>query len=170
VTVDLPTILGLVSTLAIVAGLVFAGFQVRMAQRERSKDSQMLLAANAFFNAEFMRGVQVILDLPDGLTRPELVAHLQGDESRIYNWLGSMEGIGFLVFHHAVPLDIVAHGASGPIILSWRKLQGYVREERARVDRETMWEWFQWLAERLLEREAATPRIAAHMQHRDWQP
>jgi hypothetical protein len=167
---DMPTVLSLISTLAIVAGLFFAGLQVRTAQRERSRDSQMLLAANAFFNSEFMRGVQMILNLPDGLSGAELSAHLEGDESDIYNWLGSMEGIGFLVFHGAVPLEIVDRGASGPVILSWRKLEGYVREERARTGRETMWEWFQWLAERLEEYEAVTPRIPAHVEHRDWQP
>ena len=167
---DVATLLSLITALALVGGLLFAGAQVRIAQRERSRDSQMLFAANAFFNEEFMRGQQIILELPDGLSRPELVASFQGDEARIHNWLGRMEGIGFLVYHRAVPLDFVARGSSGPILLSWRKLQAYVFEERARLQRESMWEWFQWIVERLQEREAATPRIAAHIEHRDWQP
>ena len=35
--------------------------------------------------------------------------------------------------------------------------------------RETVWEWFQWLAERMHEREHADcPRRRAHLAHRDW--
>jgi hypothetical protein len=168
--VDVPTLLSLISTTAIVGGLVFAGLQVRIAQRERSKNAQMVLAANAFFDEGFMDGVQLILDLPDGLTRAQMVEHLHGDESGLIHWLGRMEGLGFLVFQGALPLAIVDHGASGPIVLSWRKLEGLVREERALTERDSWWEWFEWLVDRITEFEAATPRIAAHIRHRDWRP
>jgi hypothetical protein len=57
---------------------------------------------------------------------------------------------------------------SGPIVLSWRKLRRYVEQQRLELHRDTIWEWFQWLAERMLERESATPPIPAHIQHRHW--
>lgn len=34
--------------------------------------------------------------------------------------------------------------------------------------RPTRWEWFQWLAERMQERESGAPPVPAHIQHRKW--
>ena len=31
-----------------------------------------------------------------------------------------------------------------------------------------MWEWFQWLAERVAEREREVNPVPAHLAHRDW--
>jgi len=36
--------------------------------------------------------------------------------------------------------------------------------------RETVGEWFQWLAERFAEREGAAPPVPANVQYRDWRP
>ncbi len=30
------------------------------------------------------------------------------------------------------------------------------------------WEWFQWLVERMLERESLRPPVPAHLSHREW--
>jgi hypothetical protein len=164
----LPEILGVVSTAAIVAGLIFAGMQVRIAQRERSRESQILLFNN-FLDPDFMRTMRTILDLPDGLTSADLDSRPDADRLAIYHWLGAMEGLGLLVFHRAIPLEIVDQAYAGPIIFSWRKLEPYVLAERAETGREPMHEWFQWLVERLIEFEAANPRVAAHVEHADWQ-
>ena len=57
---------------------------------------------------------------------------------------------------------------SGAIAISWRKLHAFVAEDRRRLDRETVWEWFQWLAERMSERERRAAPIPAHIAHRHW--
>jgi hypothetical protein len=57
---------------------------------------------------------------------------------------------------------------SGPILISWRKLSRYVSEQRAMLDRETAFEWFQWLAERMMEREKLAPPVPAYITHRTW--
>ena len=36
---------------------------------------------------------------------------------------------------------------SGPIVVTWRKLSQYVIERRIEAERETYFEWVQWLAE-----------------------
>ena len=59
---------------------------------------------------------------------------------------------------------------SGPIVVSWRKLQGYFLGSRDETGRETIGEWFQWLAERFAEREGTAPPVPAHIQYRDWRP
>jgi len=57
---------------------------------------------------------------------------------------------------------------SGPVVLSWKKLGPMVEEMRRVGDRQTYFEWFQWLAERTLEQEADASPIPAHIEHREW--
>ncbi len=59
---------------------------------------------------------------------------------------------------------------SGPIILSWKKLEALVQEMRGHDGRDTYFEWFQWLAERIHDRESAADPIPAHIEHRAWLP
>jgi hypothetical protein len=36
------------------------------------------------------------------------------------------------------------------------------------MERNTVWEWFQWLAERMKEREEGVPPVPAHIAHQSW--
>ena len=166
---EAATILNLVSTIAIVGSLLFAAVQIRDGQRERSRDAQMVLA-NSFATPAFMDAMYAVLDLPDDLSRVELIEHLKGHESRVWYWLGAMEGLGLLVFHRAVAMELVDQAYAGPIMISWRKLSRYCTDRRDEAGREAQHEWFQWLAERIAEYEVRTNRAPAQIEHRDWVP
>ena len=79
-----------------------------------------------------------------------------------------METIRVLLFHGEFTIDIIDDFFSGPILISWRKLLPYTLDLRQRHQPETWSEWFQWLAERMMEREEKLPPIPAHIAHRDW--
>ena len=51
-----------------------------------------------------------------------------------------------------------------------QKLHGYFLDERKKTERETVGEWFQWLAERFAEREGKTSPVPAYVEYRDWRP
>jgi hypothetical protein len=164
---DVPTILSLISTLAVVAGLVFAGLQVRAAQRQRVREAQFLLA-RSYQTFEFLKAMSLILSLPDDVSKQALADHLGDQEALILLWTGTMETLGILVFHHEIDVQVVDDFFSGPIDLGWRKLSRWVADFREETQRPTMYEWFEWLADRLREREASTPPVPAHIAHRDW--
>jgi len=84
----------------------------------------------------------------------------------IYFVTTTWETIGVLVFQKELTLDLVDDFFSGPIILSWRKLALYLEDVRKEWHRDTMFEWYQWLAERMIEREKASPPVPAHVAHR----
>jgi hypothetical protein len=65
-------------------------------------------------------------------------------------------------------MDMVDDAYSGPIALSWHKLELYVSGMREEYQRETMFEWFQWLAERMRDRERSRPPVPAHIAHQEW--
>jgi hypothetical protein len=56
----------------------------------------------------------------------------------------------------------------GVCVESWKRLKNYTEESRAERDRNTMSEWFQWLAERLEEHHEREGREAAYEEHRHW--
>ena len=78
------------------------------------------------------------------------------------------ESIGILVFQNEITMDMVDAVYSGPIDLAWKKLETYVSEVREAHQRETLFEWFQWLAERMRDRESSAPPVPAHIAHREW--
>jgi hypothetical protein len=58
-------------------------------------------------------------------------------------------------------------GTSGPAL--WRKLAPWVEMLREEQEARTMFEWFQWLAERL-ESNQAPNENPAYEAHRNWMP
>jgi hypothetical protein len=73
-----------------------------------------------------------------------------------------------MLYRGEVTIDLIDDFFSGPILISWRKLNVFVEEDRRALDRNTVSEWFQWLAERMIEREKSTPAVPAHIAHRQW--
>ena len=73
-----------------------------------------------------------------------------------------------LVYRREVDIELVDDAFSGPIVQSWQKLGQYISELRAYLQRDTAMEWFQWLAERMMEREAVLGPVPAYQANRDW--
>jgi hypothetical protein len=64
---------------------------------------------------------------------------------------------------------MVDNAYSDPIKISWQRLEEYVSDLREVLQRETQFEWFQWLAERMMERERVKPPTPAYLAYRDWE-
>jgi hypothetical protein len=79
-------------------------------------------------------------------------------------------GACVLIFRGEKRLDTADDAFSGPIVPSWERLSSFIAEFWTAVARNTGFEWFQWLAERMAEREARTLPVPAYLAHRDWKP
>lgn len=165
---DLSTIANLINAGAVTAGLIFAAVQIRHYRQQRQRDT-MLELVRTFQSPAFTRALHQINLLPDSADRARIreILGAHGEESVFLVGL-TWETLGVLVFRREVTLDLVADFFSGGIIISWRHLHAFVAEDRLALKRETVWEWFQWLAEKMIEREKANPRVPAHIAHRDW--
>jgi hypothetical protein len=164
---DLPLILDIVSTAALTIGIVFGLFQLRQYHSARKRESALLLL-NSSQTDEFLRGILTIWSIPDGLTKKE-IEEAAGDEiGLVYLVLSTWENIGILVFRKEVTLDMVDDAYSGPLAISWHKLEPYVSGLREELQRETMFEWFQWLAERMRDREKSRSPVPAHIAYEEW--
>ncbi len=166
---DPALVLEAISTLALVGGLLFAGFQWRSARGSTTRDAQLLLL-HSFESPEFTRAMRMIAELPDGLSKAEIDELGEDSVQLIWYWGGQIEGIGQLVNARSIPIGLVDNMFGGPILITWRRLARYAADVRATWARDTMWEWFQWLADQLAKLEGEQGRIPAYRREADWKP
>lgn len=152
---------------AVVLGVAFAVYETRRYHRQRNREAAMELL-HAFQTPDFAKALVLAYRLPDGLSKAEIEAQLGEDLYLVYAMTATWESIGVLIHRGEVDIDLVDDFFSGPIVVSWSKLQRYFFEERAETGRETIGEWFQWLAEQFAKREANASPVPAHVQYRDW--
>jgi hypothetical protein len=150
-----------------VADLVFAGLQVRAAQQQRSREAQFLLARSVQ-TPEYMKATRLILSLPDAVTKQGAADQLGHQDALIMLWMGTMESLGILVYRDQLDLELVHDFHSGGILVGWRKLSRWLADFREETQRPTMFEWFEWLADRMREKESIAPPVPAPIAHRDW--
>ena len=155
--------------LAVIGGLAYAVIQVRQFREVRRREIALELL-RSFQTPEFVKGLVTLYRMPDGLTKREIEVFCGDDMHLVYALMTTWESLGILVYRDELSLDLVDDFFSGPITISWRKLHTYVMGERAELGRETIEEWFEWLNDRLKEREKTAPPIPAHVAHRSWTP
>ena len=166
---DISTIANLINAFAVTAGVIFAATQIRDYRRQRKRDS-MLALVRSFQSPTFARALRRVVELPDNASADEIRKVLGPDgEDLIVHLTATWETIGVLLFHGELTIDIIDDFFSGPILISWRKLLPYTTDIRRQYQRDTWSEWFQWLAERMMERESKSPPVPAYIGHRNWE-
>lgn len=166
---DMSTVVDVLSVIAVASGLIFASLELRRFRVSRERESALELF-NTFQSQGFVKGFRIITQLPDHQSKAK-VEELVGNEIHDVNFvLTNMEGMGVLVYKEELSLELVEDFFSGIIVLVWKKLSRYLQDQREELGRETIGEWGQWLAERIMEREETEPVIPAYIEHRDWKP
>lgn len=162
-------VLGTVTAVTLVVGVVFGMIQLRQFRRARQLENALEFL-RSFQSPQMGAALRLVFDLPPGLSGKETEEALAEHMDLVYSLIGTWESIGVLVFRSEVELDLVDDFFSGPIRVSWEKLEPLVTRVRETSGRETIAEWFEWLADRLAEREAGESPVPAQVAHRDWRP
>jgi hypothetical protein len=169
---DLATLANLAEILGaiiVIGGVVFAVIQIRLFRRQRL-EAAAIEVIRSWQSPEFTRAFTVIQALPDGISAAKLRAHSPDCETMAMIMGNTFESFGVMVYRRIVPLALVDELLGGAVVLLWRKLAPWVEELRKDQSRETVYEWFQWLAERLQEQPGFDTLAGAHVKHRDWKP
>ena len=167
-TISVESAFQVVEAIAVTFGVVFAVVEWRRHEKQQERESALELL-HSFQTPEFAKALLLVYGLPDKeLSKKQIEERFGEDMHLVYALTTTWESLGVLVFRREVRLELVSDFFSGPIRISWTRLRRYFADEREENNRETIGEWFQWLAERLGEREAKTPRVAAHIAHQNW--
>jgi hypothetical protein len=155
-----------IETVAVVVGVVFGLIQLRQLrfQREIQAGIELLHPLQAPQMAE---AVLSIHSLPDGLTGEQLHHELGDRFGSIMGVLGLFESLGPVIARGHVPIEMYADSYRGVTVICWRKMRPYV-EERRRQGWPNLFEWLQWLAERMEEMAALTSDVPAFERFRNW--
>jgi len=161
------TIFQVVETIAVVIGVVFAILQIRQYTRNKRREAAIELL-HSFQTPSFAKALNLVYNLPDSLSKEQVEERLGDEFHLVYALMTTWESLGILVYLGEIDLDMIDDFFSGPITISWRKLEGHIKGERSLLGRDTIEEWFQWLTERLLERESKVPPLPAYIAHKHW--
>ncbi|HEX3431343.1 MAG TPA: hypothetical protein VHT03_10685 [Rhizomicrobium sp.] len=166
---NVSSLLEIVSTLAIVGSLIFAGVQVNLARRQRQRETAIQLM-QSFRTPEIVAGITTLIDLPAGLSKADLQARYGDRLDNLLLLLLSIESVGILVQKREVPIELAEDFFFGPTITGWRKLERYILDLREELQVDTPLEYFQFLAEQMIRRQKRHPSAPAYVAYRDWRP
>ena len=155
----------LAAQIGIVAGALFAGYQLIMAERGRRAQAAVQ-TVTAFNTQEFRDAFSKVNALPLGATAEQV--REAGAEEAANTIMMTFEMMGVLVHNRMVPIETVYQAIGGFLRESWRRLEKYVAWKRKEVHSARWGEWYQWLFEHL----AINPRraVGAYEAFKEWQP
>jgi hypothetical protein len=165
---NIANVAEIIGAIIVVGGLVFAVLQMRQIRQQRRELAAIELF-RFFGNPQFTAAYKRILRLPEGLTADDIQGNDSGLEESAMLIAATMESIGVMTFQRIVPFMVVDNliGTSCPAL--WRKLTPWVEMLRDEQEAPTVFEWFQWLSERL-DGNHAPDDSPAYESHKDWMP
>lgn len=166
-SLDLQSWLNLISTVAIVLALVFAGVQVREANRARRDQAAVALLQSAGGDS-WTNAMNTVAQLPAEVSAAQVDASGEWAATALVNFGVRLESIGYMVYSRLVSLEKVDDLLGGVILMFWSRALAWVERERVRTGNPRLFEWCEWLADRVRERRAAGAHEPAHLKHRHW--
>ncbi len=168
---DLITIMNIartVSSVIVISGIIFGIIQIRQYRQQR-QDVAAVQLVNSFQSSDFNKSLREVWSLPDTTSWQELQPSGKQWQEAAFQVAMTLETMGVLVYRRIVPLSILDELMGDAILVLWRKLQPWVDHLRIEQKRDSAYEWFQWLAERLAEKERRTD-MGAYRKYRNWKP
>jgi len=157
---DISLLSQIISTTIMVIGVVFGLANLYNFQLDRKREAAIMMS-NSFQTTDFVKGPLYVPALPDDVSKDEIEKLPEDKFTAIYIVIGTWERLGILVQRNEIGIDLLDDAFSGPIVQSWQKLGKYMQGFRADLQRDTAFEWFQWLAERMIERETTDSAVPA---------
>lgn len=159
-------VVDIISSMAVFAAIIFGISQIRQFHQER-RDMAAIELVRSVQDSEFTNGFRLIHALPEEISAADYKA--LGTEYIKFGLAIGMkyESIGLLVFKKVIPLEIVEELVGGVAITFWKRLSPWVESMREDQSADFVFEWFEWLVERLKER-GRDERLPANKQYGDW--
>jgi hypothetical protein len=165
-TIDLSNVLALISTIAVVFGVVFGLIELRQVLRQR-RDQVAIDIIRTYLTQDIKRSLARVMTLPDDAD-PSLVNENPLMFEAVLAADSACEAWGSMVFEGVVDLHMFDRMAGGQVRGSWRRLRRWVEHQRELERSPNVGEWWQWLYERLEEDPDPGKAAGAHVSFRGW--
>jgi hypothetical protein len=144
---DLPTALNAATTAAVVGGVIFGGWQIRVAARSRQTQIALHLM-EVLYARDLMEGLSALNDLQEGLTWNEMQVELGERWFLAFTLIQTLDGLGILVRRGEVALSVSDDFFHHAVAVVWQKSQAAILQRRTFPGRESAFEFLEWLAKR----------------------
>jgi len=161
---DLGTVATLVTTVAVLIGVVFGLLELRQANRQR-RDQAAVEIVRSVTEESILTAVYKILELPDDAD-PELIngnPQLLNAANHIHF---ATEMYGSLVFEGVVDLHMLDRMNGSWIRACFERLRKWIESERVAEKRVNVGEWWQWLYERMIADPEPSKAVGAHVYYK----
>ena len=162
---NLAQVLG---ALAVAAAIAFGLAQIRQFRQQR-RDILSVELMRSIQDTEFTRSLRVLLEIPIGSSAADIRALGPGAEDAAWSLSAKYETLGYLVYRGIMPFELVEELVGGVGVHLWERLYPWAAAVREEQGQPLLLEWFQWLAERLRERDRPQA-VPAYHRLRDWRP
>ncbi len=153
----------------VIGGVAFAVIQIQLYRRHRVEAAAME-TMRQFTSEEFIEGFLLLSALPDNITAEELRSRSPQLEECAMKLGMIIETVGVMTYHRIGTFRIVDDVVGGAIMLLWRKVNRWVYDLREEKGVPTIFEWFEWLNDRLQEHSRKKTGYAAQTCYKDWRP
>ena len=163
-SIDVSTLVNVVSALAVVAGIAFGIIQLRQSVRDR-KNAAAVAIVGTVQTQEVRQAVRTILALPHDAdpevirSDPELLDAALAVDSACEMW-------GSMVYEDVVDHHMLDRMVGGWIRGTWSRLGTWVAAERRDLGNPNIAEWWQWLVEMLEDDPDPGKQSGAHIAYR----
>jgi hypothetical protein len=146
---DLETALNIATTTAVVGGVIFGAWQIRVATRARETQISLQLI-EMLQTRDLIDGLSALHEMPEGLSWQALQSQLGPRWVSAFAMINALDGLGILVYRREVPLRVADDFFHHAVIEVWRKSRTAILERREMPDmagRQTGFQFLEWLAE-----------------------
>jgi hypothetical protein len=164
---DLAVWLNLISTVAIVAALIFTALQVRQASIKR-RDQAAVTVIQTTQSEGWTRPLELVNNLPPDATVADVQRAGAEVQRAMIDFGVRLETIGYMVFQRTIDLRTADDLIGGVALTFWSRTKAWAERERERMGNPKLYEWCQWLAERIAERREKLGHKPAHILYTDW--
>ncbi len=153
----------------VITGVFFGLVEVRHYRQQRQEVAAMEII-RAFQSPDFTKALRLVMEFEQECKRcrdDDMPQELQEAAMMVST---TVEAVGLMVFQRLVPFRLVQLLMGGVIQASWRVLTPHTEWLREELNRPTIHEWFQWLAERMDEHPEYRDEEGAYDKYLDWKP
>lgn len=158
----------ILGALVVVGGVIFAVLQIREFRRQRL-ELATIEVVRTYQSPDFNRSYRLMQAIPDSFSVHDMATLEPEKQDAALVVASTFESIGVLVNRRVVSLDLIGELMGGSIHTAWAKMEPFAVQLRETTARPSVFEWFQWLAERLGE-QGYFDEEPAYIQHAGWKP
>jgi hypothetical protein len=143
---DIALALNIATTVAVVGGVVFGAWQIRVAAKARTTQVSLQLV-EMLYSRDLIEGLTALHDVPEGLSWQDLRAGLGERWTAVFALINTLDGLGILVFRKEVSPDVADDFFHHTVLTVWRKTGAAIVDRRQREPgRDTSFRFLELLA------------------------